>query len=88
MPIIPRQFRLGDETLEALDRIAAMLSKEFGQAATRSAAIRYAANYCDPMIGNLKRRPSSVDDVATDATMKGKPRPPAPGKRKNLGRHR
>ncbi len=44
----PSQYRLGPDTIAALDRLAAKLSKEQGRKASRADAIRYAAIACDP----------------------------------------
>lgn len=44
---VPTQFRLGAETLAALDRIAARISEETGIPATRTDAVRAAAKLAD-----------------------------------------
>lgn len=43
MPIQPRQFRLADDTLADLDRIAAHLRQTTGLRASRADAVRLAA---------------------------------------------
>lgn len=45
---IPSQFRLSQDTLDTLDRIAAQLSAEQGRNASRTDAVRWAAVQCDP----------------------------------------
>jgi hypothetical protein len=47
----PRQFRLSEETLAELDRLAAHLTRETGVTHSRTDAIRYAARHTAKALG-------------------------------------
>jgi hypothetical protein len=53
---IPRQFRLGQETLEELDRIAEHIKQDTGVPASRADAIRYAARATIKALGINPRK--------------------------------
>ncbi len=58
---VPRQFRLGDETLAHLDEIAATLPPKRGKPAGRAEAIRVAAKR---YVRILRKKQNNSDDSA------------------------